>query len=597
MENIIFNNAKSLPHIDHIIWLSDIHIQAKSKGESTTDNLLVEFSNCFKLKIEELSIDTSKITYVLVSGDISFSSEDSQYEYIKELLIQMVPENYKDCFKFIWCPGNHDISWQNFISNYHFISKDLNNFFKDRNKYFNEDLPNTKVDFDKLFYYYTNNLSYKKNQSNSLFCLENSDSIKVSDRYRDTGLEGYVVDDSSKSIFIIVNTAWYCRGRSLGKFIETFKKDMDSKEIITLIENSQEAGSLITGFRTQKSKAIVTDILSLLDNEKYNDYLKITFMHHPLDWLDPEEIHSYKANLQQEGTVLTKILRKSSVLLTGHVHPTKVNRVEYLYSLNLMHFRAPMLIHHYNNKEEDVGSIFPCNGFGVFKIDRKNERFELQYYEVEYSSSKGFIITESGMPTPSESYIKTGQVQFKRESIPFKNKVNNVSNNYEHIETTEYFNFKVFKNDSKLENKPHLITKYFNIYKIIQTSSIELTLVPKDKNAGELLFNMNVIDNALIIDLIKKITKLGLISNVTLAMPGNYITGIRNTKSDFEDDNSKLILQKNADRILNRFRTNLYNYIDCNIEENNEIELLFTNIESCRFNVSVVQSKWFLKKT
>ena len=580
MELILESNSKTLPHTDHIIWLSDIHIRKRSSDEDNQNELLDEFCVLFRDKISELQIDVNRTTYVLISGDVSFSSEQDQYLHIKDLLCSMIPDKFRKCFKFIWCPGNHDVSWSNFINIYYKKGADIVTHFKDRNASFEV------TENDKLFEYYTNNLAYKYNSKEPLFCIEDTSKVSVSTRYRNSGLEGYVIDHDSKVMFIIVNSAWYCRGGSIGKFLESCGAEMEVDVLVSIIEESKEAGQLITGFQSKKSKKLAKEILALLRKPEYCDYLKITFMHHPIDWLDPREIHSYAPNMQGKGTIFTEILENSAVLLTGHVHPSKVNRVEYLSDLKLMHFRAPMLINHYKEDEEDASKLFPCNGFGVITIERLIRKFKVQYYDTGYFL-EGFGIRESGMPSESVSFGEDRKLV--KSGTDYKKILGDPIIFYD-VEGTENFSLENVKNGEALNLKESL--EYFNVFKIKVDDKIELVLMPKNRSCAELLIESKAQDFKLVKDFIKVFAVLGIVDSIVLSIPGAYLFKVK--KDLVENDEFKVGLQRTADKAMNRFRTNFYNYMDMYIEDKKPyIKEVFEKTESSRFSVMVISSEWF----
>jgi len=584
--------------IDRIIWISDIHLKAKSEKGSNADKLIKKFSEVFKKKILSLPIDRDKITYVIVTGDISFSSENDQYRHVKSFCKALIPEEYHQSIKFIWCCGNHDASWEKFELNFHRLGANLSDFFDDRNTSFNETFGGQEIDFDKIFENYSEHLAYKNNDSHPMFYIKDDNDIKVSERYYKTGLEGQVIDHRQKTIFTVINSAWFSRGHSLHKFIQDFGKGngLSSEEQLKLIEESQESGKLITGLLSENGKQNAEDLITILTDAAHNDYFKVTLMHHPISWLDPREIHSYDPNLQGKGTILTQILKASSVLLTGHVHPSRANRIEYLYDLGLVHLRAPMLLNHYSTSEKNVSKLFPCNGFGMFAIDRRTRKFNLQYYD-SYYAYDSFAIKKS-TETPSTSYVKATENIDKTLGYP-ENEIN-FDVLYANVDVTEHFDVQEFMMNKSLKNQPTSSTNVLNIYEIESPENAEVLVCPKDKDSCIELSTMENGQFDIVIEMIKKVNTKKKVSKLTVIVPGTYL-GENHAPQDkhFNEAQGKsmvLGMLKDADKILNRLRTNFYNYIDQVIDEDDKIQVFFRQVEQCHFNVAMMKSKWFRAK-
>ena len=569
--------------VDHIIWISDIHIKSQLDDGSTPEVIINQFAKVFKEKIMSLSINPDKTTYVIVTGDISFSSEDDQYAHIKIVLKSMIPTEYHKAVKFIWCSGNHDASWEGFETNYHRLGSEISAFFGDRNNSYNGTLNKQKIDFDKIFQHYSRNLAYKYNDDQGMFHIKNTAEIVVSKRYYKTGLEGQVIDHRQKTIFTIINTSWYSRGHSLQSFLSNFGDNLSKEDQLKLIEQSQESGKLITGLLAKNTKLKAQDLLSTLIDEKHNDYFKITLMHHPMDWLNPSEIHSYNPNMQKKGTLITQIFRASSVLLTGHVHPSRANRIEFLYDLDLIHLRAPMLVNHYGANENDVRKLFPCNGFGVFTVNRRLRKFYLQYYD-SYFPYDAFEIRESN-DTPSTSYIKTTENKDKTLGNPGAKESLEVK--YSNVENTDNFNLQKFVNDYTSENKPIIVTNHFNVYVLDESDCIKVLICPKNNDCCVDLAKMKSNEFDVPSELIAHLLLGKKISRLTMLIPGTYLR-----KNNDHEENQML---KMADDMLNRLRTNFYNYIEHNIDQNKGIQDFFIKVEACQFNVVLMQSNWFYR--
>jgi hypothetical protein len=179
-----------------------------------------------------------------------------------------------------------------------------------------------------------------------------------------------VLDARSKTIFLILNTAWYSFSRLFLEYyienecsleIDKLKKiKQPSKEYdkclhevsknISLI--ADEYGKLITGIDMLNQSE---DIINIL--KKHPDYLIITLMHHPINWLIKND------QLPQKQFKLKKILQDTDLLITGHEHVVVSHPVKYLNNGNTAHIDSGLLIN-------ENGSIEDC-WFSTLEINIK----------------------------------------------------------------------------------------------------------------------------------------------------------------------------------------------------------------------------------
>lgn len=367
------------------IWISDIHFKETYSTESNYE----KFKRIFYKKINKLLKQDYDLYYFLISGDIAFEGKNDQYREFKIFIENSISPNseYNKKIRLLFCPGNHDISHDSLISLYQEVlllqPSKLSEYFK------NKKIDNTLTRrFETLFSNYSDKLSYDTCEGLiKNYLLSNDDVIKISNGYQKNALEGYAIDNENKIIIIILNTAWFSFGSSVKKFLQELYTNeatqtvsiLDPEKLIDLMNYSQEAGRLLTRINEDDSTFPYKELDDIMTKSEYMDYNIITMMHHPPEFLDWEEINSY----EYENTKLYNLLKKSHILLTGHVHPPRNVRYESIFE-DVLHLRAPLFLAH---DDRTKNSLFPQNGFVDFDIENGlNKEVNLTYHNINWVS-------------------------------------------------------------------------------------------------------------------------------------------------------------------------------------------------------------------
>lgn len=240
---------------DLFVVLSDIHV----KNNDFSD--IIIRLNEFKKHILFLSkARRKKNIIILVSGDIAFSGNKSEYDLIKDFF-----HDLSTISKIIFCAGNHD--------------HDFSVYSEGTLRDVLLELPIEKYDDSIISKVIEGHKSYYEFESN-ICNVDIVDETLLSKMY-------FIESDQKYSIQSL-NTAW-CS---------------------TLHE---------------KGGNLKFPISQLIKNNDTN-HLKITFFHHPLSWLEP--------NNSKE---LRNILRENNqIIITGHEHINDSFKVETDSSLTLM---------------------------------------------------------------------------------------------------------------------------------------------------------------------------------------------------------------------------------------------------------------------
>lgn len=276
-----------------ILQLSDIHFQKDNNIFEKREKIFDAIKN---------EIDNSKYLFIVFTGDIAFSGQLCEYheaelfiENLKELIV-----NYNSDIKieFIFTPGNHDC---NFTKNQDVRNMIIDNIIIDPKKITSE-LINSCVAVQEEYLEFI-----KKYNSAEYINTEISNSLFT--RYE------YTLDEYSIA-FNSYNLAW------------ASKRKESQSEII------------------YPTNMIHKDLIS---NENYD--ITISLFHHPLHWLQHQNIRSFKELINST----------SNIVMTGHEHThsvtkeAKIDRKDYI-----EYFEAGVL---QDSKDKH------CSSFNLLNID------------------------------------------------------------------------------------------------------------------------------------------------------------------------------------------------------------------------------------
>ncbi len=398
---IIDNNNPEITKAK-IVWVSDIHLRGSySKDKRAVDKLDSAYKAFLKKISEEQEI--APIDYVFLTGDIGFSGSVEDYNYFWEWFITPLYDYYLDASKkqiqikfpkIIVIPGNHDISWDSTVHFEKYLTSYNTNTgnFKERN----ELIANTssRPDFIKSFKHYTESFSRSSGSSvksaqiwEKFFDLSN---LEVSADYNTERLFGFVIDHNKKLIIILLNTSWFSIGVKFNELLITenitsveskinfwdkitmLKKGLDNfffkayskqaKSLLAKKERIVEYGNQIIGRDIYPTPHLMEAI------NKNPEYIIISCMHHPMNWLSWNELNSYDKSDSEDFT-LNKILSKTDLLLTGHEHlPIFQKPVLLTNNSKGYHLMAGMFMEDQINAGEGQKS-FSHSRFSILDID------------------------------------------------------------------------------------------------------------------------------------------------------------------------------------------------------------------------------------
>lgn len=243
-----------------ISWLhlSDLHLGRDVYNEKVVlEELLMDIR-------KQLEINKIKLDFVFITGDITYSGQKKEFDYVQEFLSKLLVVTNLNKENIILVPGNHDI---------------------DR----------------------TNLLSVVKNSKK---LLNNRDAIseiignEVEREIYTQGLMNY-------RQFIENNFSWAIQAEKAPLFY-TLNKKIDGIQVSVLALNTawlaygddNEKGKIILGERQ------VREAFDKVDNPQ----IVITLMHHPFEWLDWFDSNDVKQMLE----------RRADFILNGHEHRLEI---------------------------------------------------------------------------------------------------------------------------------------------------------------------------------------------------------------------------------------------------------------------------------
>jgi predicted MPP superfamily phosphohydrolase len=372
-----------------ILWISDIHF---SKFYTTQELRKTEFLNLrqfinqfiSKIKGEH---DTLSFDYIFLTGDLAQTGLKDDYDRFMEIILiplfNALNELNKEIPKVISLPGNHDLMWKNddFLRDYIGHIDTVANKFPDRPQYLKRQIQN----FRKLFNDYT---TFMVDQSSGTYrdyfeLINDKSSFVVSPEYNKSRLFGHIIDKKRKIIIIILNTAWFSLGDGFNSLYKDYIKEVNDlgnltddniKEWLETKDILTEYNKQITGIQLLQKE----EILEYFNN--YSDYMVITTMHHPRNWLEWTESYTHRKTSQQNDSwkKLKDVIRNSNVILTGHEHvPIEVETEVFE---NVLHLKAGCFLEFNQLTRVKDPDNFSNNWFSILNIDTAIKSIEQERF-------------------------------------------------------------------------------------------------------------------------------------------------------------------------------------------------------------------------
>lgn len=261
IENIV---QQSIPKEEclHILHISDIHIESTIEAQQYRTQLEADL-------IKELKID--HLDYLVISGDIGVHSTPSEYQAALIMIGGLIKRFKIDTSRLVIVPGNHDLNFDISVNAYDLIP---------RHK-LSDDIPKEKyIESGDAGILLRNDEKYKLRFEN--FTTFYKDVSKQNDYPLDYSEQGILyLNNEDKLLFLGLNSCWE---------IDHYKPHHKRANV--------------------NIEAISHSLDQLLDH-KYDDWLKIAVMHHPITGSDAIENVDFLEQLVTHGF---------KICMHGHIH-------------------------------------------------------------------------------------------------------------------------------------------------------------------------------------------------------------------------------------------------------------------------------------
>jgi len=411
-----------------IFWLSDIHYD-DSKYLNKNESLKKYLETFIKYAKK---ITSKKYDYFLISGDIAQSGKYEDYSLFFDDILSPLKNSFEKS-NLLVIPGNHDVNQKNELFNKLFIQNlskgsDKASFLREKKESFFENFKNY-TDFNK------------KIEAEFINTPTINSTLK-----KNSFLYGHSIDIKKKVIFIMLNSCWFSVEDSL--MTKYIKKNINKSTLKTATELANDISNISSEYSNQALCLSEIDeidvILRLL--KKYSDYLVITIMHHPINWL------TWSERIKNDRNIFHSIRQNTDLLLTGHEHVPKIHLSEYMENESLLHIQAGCFMTHPHKAEKfNVNN----NWFSTLEINTlKRTVKQIKHFYVEdkniWQSQKSKIKKlnkkyDSKLSKEREkSIIDKFNLETYLNNLKPKSKIDKKENNYYFIDGILYIF--IFKN-------------------------------------------------------------------------------------------------------------------------------------------------------
>lgn len=321
----------------NILHLSDLHF-----GMEPTEKIPSTAVNQRNLTLKKLvdtlkSLDNDwKPQIVAISGDIGWKGKTEDYdkagEWLRDKLLPALELTTDDL---VICPGNHDIDRKMTLGMFHPPSSEIADEWLKL-----ENLENFVRPFE----------SFVK------FCNDMGISpLKIGDQTN--YLSG--IRDLGNIRFVVLNSAWFCRGD------EDRDKLWLGKPLLEKMEDNDQ----------------------LIKPEQFDDPedpVIISLFHHPPEWLNEKEYNTYR----ERHNTLEYLSNRCHIILNGHLHarPSEPHR----------QFNRAWLI----KGGASYAEYSYRNHFSILQIDTENKTFERLAYEFDPGLNEWMQVTKKQQKKP-----------------------------------------------------------------------------------------------------------------------------------------------------------------------------------------------------
>jgi metallophosphoesterase superfamily enzyme len=380
-----------------IFWISDIHYLHDDKGSykgylAEKAKLIDAYFDQLKKKIFEESP-----THIIISGDITFSGKEEQYEGFYNKVLKEFIEKNSEC-RIISAPGNHDVQRDIVLKITDKTRKDFSDFdsLPKKQKLLKEleskefqgadvfqgstiNLEKSETIYSKLFLPKKGriNIRYGIFFNYCLFCetkilprLKNLLDVDLYHYEDSLGLYGVIHDKKYNKIFVVMNSSVLAWGDTTYEKLFKLKKPVFS-EYGTLAFDNEEIGNLRKVLRDFKENGVL------------QNNLVCGVCHHPFSWID------YNQRFQS-GQQFSMLISQLDLLLFGHIHVQHFPGT--IFRNRTLVFESPQLMDYHLYKFLEPDPILNATrtlGFNLLEVSANNRSLTNTQYQLLYGNVNG----------------------------------------------------------------------------------------------------------------------------------------------------------------------------------------------------------------
>jgi len=248
-------------HRIHILHLSDIHLETESQAWKYRMQLETDLKN---------ELNVKRLEYLVISGDIANHSTEEEYKAAFVLVDGLVRRFGLDAGRVVIVPGSHDLNWDISEEAYPFVPKRKLPTVLDEQLTIPAGEVGALVRDDSLYQNRFEHFStqfYKKVYRGKEYPLDYAEQFMIIERPED------------KMLFLALNSCWQIDHH----FRQRAGINMDA----------------------------LSRALDRLQDEKYDDWLKIAVWHHPV---------TGKERMKNDEFLELLSVRKFQICMHGHIH-------------------------------------------------------------------------------------------------------------------------------------------------------------------------------------------------------------------------------------------------------------------------------------
>lgn len=331
-KSVISNSVKTIfkqsttydKEITKILHLSDLHIC----DDTTVDTIL--YPLIVDLKNHKNGLSCNELDFLIVSGDITKSGKPNEFQIAQNFISKIIDEFNLNTERCIFVPGNHDLSWDESVYNWHQkrtvdLSKIKNGHYCEQGQGF---LIRDECNYKNRFKNYSQHFFHQLTQKE--YPLTPEDQC-LSFLYPESNLQ-----------FISFNSSWE---------IDEFFKKRASINICSLTKGLLKADKEI-------EEAVATGRI-----KDTNKLIRIAVLHHPVSGFDQIKDDNFIEQLHKSNI---------RVILHGHVHNSTIESIKNIHKDKIYTIGSGSFGSDYNYRPESIPRLY-----NFIEVNKNNKKVNI----------------------------------------------------------------------------------------------------------------------------------------------------------------------------------------------------------------------------